>query len=130
MNLKMIPCPKCGNDFPELRKTKFNYHVCVDCSTVEPVVGITTVEGSGDHTYNDIIIMDQSKAIAIAKKESELTGKKVNLEMLDFDKDETENIQSQKEKLDRIKDKDVSDEDEHEEEDPEGITGEVEGIDY
>jgi hypothetical protein len=130
MNLKMIPCPKCGNDFPELRKITYNYHVCVDCSTVEPLVGITTVEGSGDHTYNDIIIMKQSKANAIAKKAGELTGKKVNLEVLDFDKDETIGIQSQKEKLDRLKDEDVSDEDEHEDEDPEGITGEVEGIDY
>ena len=26
---KMIPCPKCGDDFPELRKTMYNYHVCV-----------------------------------------------------------------------------------------------------
>jgi len=130
MNLKMIPCPKCGNDFPELRKIKFNYHVCVNCSTVEPLVGVTTVEGSGDHTYNDIIIMKQSQANAIAKKEGELTGKKVHLEILDFDKDEAIEVQSQKERLDRIKDEDVSDEDKHEEEDPEGITGEVEGIDY
>ena len=67
---------------------------------------------------------------AIAKKAGELTGKKVNLEILDFDKDEAEAEQSQKERLVRIKDEDISDEDEHEEEDPEGITGEVEGIDY
>ena len=129
MNMKMIICPKCGNDFPEKRK-ELGYHVCINCSSEEPVVGITTVEGSGDHTYNDIIIMKQSQARAIAKKAGELTGKKVNLEVLDFDKDEAEVVQSQKERLDRIKDEDVSDEDEHEEEDPEGITGEVEGIDY
>lgn len=129
MNMKMIPCPKCGNDFPEKRK-ELGYFVCVNCSSEEPVVGITTIEGSGDHTYNDIIIMKQSQARAIAKKAGELAGKRVNLEVLDFDKDEAEEIQSQKERLYRIKDDDVSDEDEHEEEDPEGITGEVEGIDY
>lgn len=129
MNLKMIICPKCGNEFPEKRK-ELGYHVCVNCSSEEPVVGITTVEGSGDHTYNDIIIMKQSQARAIAKKAGELTGKKVNLEVLDFDKDEAIEVQSQKEKLDRLQDDDVSDEDEHEDEDPEGITGEVEGIDY
>ena len=39
--LKMIPCPKCGNDFPEKRK-ELGYHVCVNCSTVKPLVGITT----------------------------------------------------------------------------------------
>ena len=129
MNLKMIICPKCGNEFPEKRK-ELGYHVCINCSSEEPVVGITTVEGSGDHTYNDIIIMKQSQARAIAKKAGELTGKKVNLEVLDFDKDEAIEVQSQKEKLDRLQDDDISDEDEHEDEDPEGITGEVEGIDY
>jgi len=127
--MKMIICPKCGNEFPEKRK-ELGYHVCVNCSSEEPVVGITTVEGSGDHTYNDIIIMKQSQARAIAKKAGELTGKKVNLEVLDFDKDEAIEIQSQKEKLDRIEDKDISDEDEYEDGESEGITGEVEGIDY
>lgn len=128
MKLKMIDCPKCGNEFPEKRK-ELGYHVCVNCSTVEPVVGITTVEGTGDHTFNDIIIMEQSRARAIALKESELTGKKVNLEILDLDKDESETIQTVKEKVSRISDKDIKDEDEYEDEDNEEIE-EIEGIDY
>ena len=128
MKLKMIDCPKCGNEFPEKRK-ELGYHVCVNCSTVEPVVGITTVEGTGDHTFNDIIIMEQSRARAIALKESQLTGKKVNLELLDLDKDESETIQTVKEKVSRISDKDIKDEDEYEDEDNEEIE-EIEGIDY
>jgi hypothetical protein len=123
---KMIPCPKCGDDFPELRKTMYNYHVCVNCSTVEPVVGITTVEGSGDHTYNDIIIMPQSTAIAIAKKAAELSGKKVHLEVLDFDKDEFAVSQSVNEKVGRILDEDLPDE--QEEEEQKGPS--FQGIDY
>ena len=106
MELKMIPCPRCGNDFPEKRK-ELGYHVCVNCSTVEPVVGITTVEGSGDHTYNDLIIMDQSKARAIAEKEAELSGRKVHIEMLDFDKDEFAVSQSIKEELGKVLDDDL-----------------------
>lgn len=102
----MIPCPRCGNDFPEKRK-ELGYHVCVNCSTVEPVVGITTVEGSGDHTYNDLIIMDQSKARAIAEKEAELSGKKVHIEMLDLDKDEFAVSQSIKEELGKVLDDDL-----------------------
>ena len=86
-------------DYPELRKTKYGYNFCVNCSTVEPLVGITTVEGSGDHTYNGLIIMDQSRAKAIAEKEAELTGKKVHIEMLDFDKDENAVSQSIKEEV-------------------------------
>lgn len=100
MKLKMITCPKCGNDFPEKRR-ELGYHVCISCSTVEPVVGITTVEGSGDHTYNDIIIMDQSRARAIAEKEAELTGRKAHIEMIDFDKDEMAVSQSIKEEVDK-----------------------------
>ena len=124
MQLEMIPCPKCGDDFPKLRKEKYGYHVCVNCSTVEAVVGITTVEGSGDHTYNDLIIMDQSRAKAIAEKEAELSGRKVHIEMLDLDKDEVAVSQSVKEQVNRITDDDLEDEDEYEEK--EGI----EGIDY
>ena len=96
MKLKMIPCPKCGNDFPEKRK-ELGYHVCVNCSTAKPVVGITTVEGSGDHTYNDIIIMDQDRARSIAQKEAELKGSAVYIEMLDLDTDESAVSQSVKE---------------------------------
>ena len=101
MKLKMIPCPRCGNDFPEKRK-ELGYHVCVNCSTVKPVVGITTVEGTGDHTYNDIIIMDQDKAKSIAEKEAELSGKKVFIEVLDLDDDEAAISQSVKEKVNQV----------------------------
>ena len=103
----MIPCPKCGNPFPELRKTKFGYNFCVECSTVDRVVGITTVEGSGDHTYNDLIIMDQSRARTIAEKEAELSGRKVHIEMLDLDKDEFAVSQSIKEELGKVLDDDL-----------------------
>tara|TARA_B110000977_G_scaffold88580_1_gene117682 strand:+ start:2734 stop:3120 length:387 start_codon:yes stop_codon:yes gene_type:complete len=96
--LKMIPCPRCNEDFPEKRK-ELGYHVCVNCSTAKPVVGITTVEGSGDHTYNDIIIMDQDRARSIAIKAAELTGGPVHIEMLDLDEDENAVSQSVKEKV-------------------------------
>ena len=69
----MISCPKCGDDYPELRKLSYG--------------------------YNGLIIMDQSRAKAIAEKEAELTGKKVHIEMLDFDKDENAVSQSIKEEV-------------------------------
>jgi len=108
MQLKMIPCPKCSKDFPEKRK-ELGYHVCVDCSTIKPLVGITTVEGSGDHTYNDIIIMDQERATAIAQAEAAITGKKVFMEVLDLDKDENEVTQSVKEAVDNVLNDEESD---------------------
>jgi len=125
MKLKMIPCPKCGEDFP-LKRKELGYHVCVNCSTAKPVVGITTVEGSGDHTYNDIIIMDQDKARSIAQKEAELKGSSVHIEMLDLDADEAAISQSVKEKIDQV----INDEETQVvstvDDTPQGI----EGIDY
>ena len=126
--LKMIPCPKCGNDFPEKRK-ELGYHVCVNCSTVKPKVGVTTVEGSGDHTYNDIIIMDQDQYISIAKKEAELSGRKVDIEILDLDKDEFEVTQSVKEEVDKVLNDDYED-DQYEMFDPNKEMEGIEGIDY
>ena len=129
--LKMIPCPKCGTDFPELRKTLYNYHVCVNCSTTKPVVGITTVEGSGDHTYNDIIIMDQDRALAIERAANEAMGKKtVDVEIIDFDKDpmnENEVTQSIKDQTKNILD---GDEQEYDSFDPNKEPEGIEGIDY
>lgn len=135
MNLEMIPCPKCGDDFPKLRKELYNYHTCVNCSTTEPVVGITTVEGTGDHTYNDLIIMDQQTARRIAEKEAEITGKArlTSAEILDFDKDETEVSQSIKEKVNEILDEDLTDTIVTDDSTPDldmDTSGMIKGIDY
>lgn len=124
MKLEMIKCPKCGEDFP-LKRKELGYHVCVNCSTAKPVVGITTVEGSGDHTYNDIIIMDQDKARSIAQKEAELKGSSIHIEMLDLDADENAVSQSVKEAVTKVLDDDeplIVDVDDS----PKGI----QGIDY
>lgn len=102
MQLEMTLCPSCNEDKLPLKRKELGYHVCVNCSTAKPVVGITTVEGSGDHTYNDIIIMDQDRARRIAQKEAELSGRSVHIEMLDLDSDETAVSQSVKEAVDNV----------------------------
>ena len=127
MQLEMIECSKCGNDFP-LKRKELGYHVCVNCSSVKAVVGVTTVEGSGDHTYNDLIIMDQDQYLSIKRKEAELLGKKSDLlEILDLDKDENEVSQSVKEQVNVILDDDLEPEDDELDVDR---TGQIEGIDY
>ena len=70
--------------------------------------------------------MPQSTAIAIAEKAAELSGKKVHLEVLDFDKDEFAVSQSVNEKVGRILDEDLPDE--QEEEEQKGPS--FQGIDY
>ena len=69
--LKMIKCIKCGEDMPELRLTKFGYEVCVNCSTTGAYKAVSTVNGVGDHTWNDIQISNmlmQSEQLAIVRK--------------------------------------------------------------
>lgn len=105
----MIPCPKCQQDFP-LKRKELGYHVCVNCSTAKPRVAITTVEGTGDHTWNDIIIMDQDQAASIARKEAEVMGRKVDIEMLDFDQDDLAISQSIKERVTQVLDDEEDDE--------------------
>tara|TARA_B100000768_G_C11197588_1_gene340236 strand:- start:360 stop:677 length:318 start_codon:yes stop_codon:yes gene_type:complete len=64
MNLKMIPCSKCGENMPELRLTQYNYSFCVKCSELgmgsETKKAITVLKGEGDHTWVETIIMSDS----------------------------------------------------------------------
>ena len=127
MQLEMINCPACNEDRLPVKRKELGYHVCVDCSTAKPVVGITTVEGTGDHTYNDIIIMDQDRARSIAEKEAELSGKKVHVEMLDLDLDEAAISQSVKEQVGQVLE---DEEEEYDSFDHNNVQEGIEGIDY
>lgn len=101
-SIQMLNCPACSELTLHPKRKEIGYHVCINCSTAKPVVGITTVEGTGDHTFNDIIIMDQDRARSIAIKEAELKGQKVNIEMLDLDSDESAVSQSVKEAVNNV----------------------------
>ena len=72
-NMKMIKCIKCEENMPELRLTKFGYKVCVNCSTIGAYQAVSTVNGTGDHTWNDIQIVtaEQSKQLS-SQEESKL----------------------------------------------------------
>ena len=134
-NVKMLQCPACGEFTLHPKRKEMGYHVCVHCSSADKVVGITTVEGSGDHTWNDIIIMPKKKALSIARKEAELKGQKFHgdIEAQNFEKDEASLNQKVNEKVnqvleDLIPDKIVTN-DTHPDPDIDD-TGLVKGIDY
>lgn len=101
MQLEMIQCPNCGQDFPK-KRVELGYKVCINCSSVKKVVGITTVEGQGDHTYNDLIILDHDTALEYARREAELTGRG-DSELLDFD-NENEPTSSYRKKAGEVPD--------------------------
>jgi len=60
-NLQMIPCIACKEPMPELRLLKFGYKVCVNCSTVEAKRGVPVMFGSKDHTWTDIVVMEEKE---------------------------------------------------------------------
>lgn len=134
-NIKMLQCPACGQYTLHPQRKALGYHVCVNCSSTDRVVGITTVEGTGDHTWNDIIIMPKDKAMAIAKAEANAMGRKLPdpVELLDMDREQMEASQSIKNKKPNVieddnlhntivtQDADPNDDDAH---------GLIKGIDY
>ena len=49
-----------GNNLPDsLRLTKFGYSHCVNCSTTKPKQAINAQFGEGDHTFNDIVFVEE-----------------------------------------------------------------------
>lgn len=103
-DLKMIPCVKCGEPMPELRLTQYGYNFCVNCSTVEGKVAKTMVYGTGDHTWNDIVIMDRSQARRLAEIEARAEGRA--FDPSEFDQDDTNVSQSINDKVRSILDPD------------------------
>ena len=67
--MKMIKCIKCRGDMPELRLTKYGYEVCVNCSTTGTYKAVSTLNGSGDHTWNDIQIITSDQADELEKNQ-------------------------------------------------------------
>ena len=133
-NVKMLQCPACGQYTLHPQRKALGFHVCVNCSSTDRVVGITTVEGTGDHTWNDIIIMPKKKAMAIARAEAEAMGRKVPdpVELLDMDRDEAEVSQSIKEKVSNALDEETSNTIVTNDADPNDVDthGLIKGIDY
>ena len=132
--VKMLQCPACGQYTLHPQRKALGFHVCVNCSSTDRVVGITTVEGTGDHTWNDIIIMPKKKAMAIARAEAEAMGRKVPdpVELLDMDRDEAEVSQSIKEKVSNALDEETSNTIVTNDADPndDDTHGLIKGIDY
>ena len=80
-------CAKCSNKIPEGRLKIFpNITTCITCSSVEKVHGIPITVGTGDNTYNDIVILsdDEYKVYTNVIEPEEID----NVELIDMDKEE------------------------------------------
>ena len=89
--VKMISCSKCGNDMPELRFTQYGYDFCVNCSTVGAKRGLPVQFGTGDHTWTDVVIMEEDDYLKYTEQEDILNSNKHNPttpEVQNYDEDE------------------------------------------
>ena len=57
---------------PELRLTQYGYDFCVNCSTVGAKKGVPVVRGTGDHTWNEIEIVEEHEFIKETEWRDEL----------------------------------------------------------
>ncbi len=57
-NITYIDCIVCNQPMPELRLTKFGYKNCVNCSTTKPKQAVNAQFGEGDHTFNEIVFIE------------------------------------------------------------------------
>jgi len=91
MELEMITCTKCNSPMPKLRKEKYGYSFCVNCSTEKPLVARTVTFGTGDDIWTDTEILTQDQAARILELEANALGRKVvgEIEVLDFDAEES-----------------------------------------
>jgi hypothetical protein len=49
---------------------------CVSCSTTNKKAGVTVTKGTGDHTYNETIIVDHDDFTKIQEIEFKINGKR------------------------------------------------------
>jgi hypothetical protein len=60
--LDMIPCTKCSRQMPKLRLTKYGYHHCINCSSVERVGGVAISNHKTGNTIQ-VVPMEVAKNI-------------------------------------------------------------------
>jgi hypothetical protein len=96
---------------PKLRKEKYGYSFCINCSTEKPLMARTITFGTGDDIWTDTEIITQDQAQRILELEANALGRKVvgEVEVLDFDTEESPVSQSATPIIKRLIDEDEMD---------------------
>jgi hypothetical protein len=71
-------CKSCGEEIhPGRLKALPTATTCVECSTTGRKAGVTVTLGEGDHTYNEIIIMEHDDFVKYKEVEATFRNKGV-----------------------------------------------------
>jgi hypothetical protein len=90
LDIEKIPCTSCGESMPRLRRDLYGYTFCIKCSTVLPKVARVVTYGEGDHTWNEVEILDQDTAKRVLELENLIDSKNLlTSDLLDYNQDES-----------------------------------------
>ena len=73
----MKKCLACGEEIhPKRLEILPNAVTCVSCSTTGKKAGVSVILGEGDHTYNEIVIMEPEEFEQYKEIEFKINGKR------------------------------------------------------
>jgi cysteine synthase len=108
----MKKCSACGEEIhPKRLEILPNATTCVSCSTTGKKAGVSVVLGEGDHTYNEIVIMEPEEFEQYKELEFKINGKRKDDiphpdEEIEEEDDDEEN---ELEGIEEVKSVDISD---------------------
>jgi hypothetical protein len=87
--IMIVECLGCGETIhPKRLEILPNTKHCVACSDVGRKRGVTVQRGEGDHSYTDVVIMEEKQFISYMTKEKPKKGAS-KAEFQNFDEDES-----------------------------------------
>jgi len=100
----MRKCNMCGEEIHPKRLEILPTAIqCVKCSTTGKKAGVTVTVGEGDHTYNDVVIMDRETFNEYKELERRLYGKRSDeIDHPEIEDEETVDVDEEENELDGI----------------------------
>jgi hypothetical protein len=87
--IMIVECLGCGEEIhPKRLEILPNTKHCVSCSDVGRKRGVTVQRGEGDHSYTDVVIMEEKQFIDYIIKDKSKKGSS-KAEFQNFDEDES-----------------------------------------
>jgi len=90
IEIMAVECISCGTEIhPKRLEILPNTKHCVQCSDTGRKRGVTIQRGEGDHSYTDVVIMEEKQFIQyiIKDKTSKKNSSKAEFQNFDEDKD-------------------------------------------
>ena len=88
--IMIVECLGCGEPInPKRLEILPNTKYCVSCSNTSRKRGVTIQRGEGDHSYTDVVIMNEKQFINYMTSEGKLPKHATKAEVQNFDDDES-----------------------------------------